>query len=869
MNTPLFPSMLARLLLLVALAGCSAETSLPGTEVPVPTPLPRCTVDQDCPDAALFICNTALSQCEPACRTREDCGAARRGQYALADCEANALGCQCDVNRCVASLCSADADCPKGALCRDGVCAAPPEALVVASCRVVPDVLIGHAGEAVRFEVLGRDAQGQPLVDPAGATWAALGAAVAGGGKGGGATFTLGEPGAEVEAVQARVGGATCRARVTVLPAEVPAGQVLAVVTDELTGRPIPGAVVEVFSADGVHQGKADTDAGGVARVAAQGEVIVSAFHTDFGYLTVAGYDTTTGTRRIALALRRNPSDRYGGYKGTFRGLPASTNLHAGLAGLSIPGLATDLTDAQLAGPSNPVRFSLLGQAREAEVPAGLYATLGSDLIQTQVAAQGVAGVCDAGLSGIDSPEAAIQAGACGTRTAWALAGDVPISELPPALFGGSPDLTQVLAQSIPLLRRFHSSVVRDVQFRLKPTPGIPVGAPDYGDVSDFTPLDHDFQRMRLGFQFAVSVPALPRYRGAYLDTALVLGAANVPGQGLVPLGLGMAVNAAPADPNTDIQAGLPAPGLVSVRMAPTHHGLEGSPYRLLVLADSNAALSDSTAGAARSGLVERIPGDRLTFDPRGTSPVALPGAFLPIPEGARYNFDSQPARGLAPRQFRLQGESDLSGATLLRVVFTHRTGRRWVVLVDPAKARAGFLLPVPPLPFEDRTYWGDSGGSRSRMLVQALTLRAPEGLAMGSAAVVESRDSIERLTERIHAFSVLDYGRPEVTWVVPGSEGLRVAPGIPLRVRTSAFKLGSGFADDGHVRLTFAGGTGCEGASVRGEVDVSQGRGEVELYPPSGCKGSDIQLTATLVDPSGVPLRPPVTATRYVNIVP
>lgn len=858
---------------LVALGGCapSSEGLSPG-DVPVPTPTPntRCTVDQDCPSATLFICNTAVSQCEPACRTREDCGVGKRGaEFALAQCDGNPLGCECDANRCVPSLCSADADCSGGLVCRNGLCGQPPPAASAAACRVVPDTLIGREGERVRFDVLATDASGQPLVTEEGATWTALGATVTGGGKGAGMSFTLATPGPEVEAVQAQVGGSRCVARVTVLPALVPGGQVRAVVTDELTGRPVSGAQVVASDAQGSVTGSGETDAGGVALVPAQGVVTLSVFHADFGYLTVARYDTTVGSRHLVLTPRRNPEARYGGYRGTFRNPPATANLHAGVASLSIPGLATELSGAQLVGATRSVRFNLLGQPRETTLPAGAYVTLSGEPVQTEVAAQGVAGVCDARLTGSEDPEAAILAGACGTRSAWALAGDVPLSELPPSIFGPAPDLNQLLAQSIPLFRRFHSSVVRDVQFRLAPTPVDASGAPDFRDVAHFTALDHDFQQLRLGFQFAVRVPELPRYRNAYLDSATVLGVASVPGRGLVPLGLGVAVNTTPADPRTDTQAGLPSPGLVSVRMAPAHHGLEGSPYRMLVLASSNAATTDASAGAASSGLLEPLPGERLPFDPKGASPVALTGTFLSIPEGARYNFEPTAYRGLEGRQFRFVVVPQLPGATMLRVVFSNRAGRRWTVLMDPSQVLNGFRLPVPPAPFEDRTYFGDTTGSRSRLGVQALSARNSDGAALSVAALVESRDSTERFADLVRAFSVLDYGRPEVTWVTPAEDGGRVAPGGAVRVRVTAFKPGSAPTDDGYVRLSFVGGTGCEGQTARGDVDVSQGLGEVELRLPAGCSGAGVQLTATLVDPDGEPLRPAVSSTRAVNVLP
>ena len=850
-----------------ALNGCASDEA-PGDLPPGPggDPNAACTVDQDCPDPALFFCNRVASRCEAACRTREDCGAAKRGSFALAECDTNPLGCQCDQGKCVVSLCSRDEDC--GAqVCRDGKCVAPPPASSAASCQVTPDFVLGRPGAKVRFDVSVRDATGKPVVLSEGITWTAVDPAVEGGGAGPSATFTLKTQAEASEAVVAKVGPAVCFARVTVLAAEAPVGQVRVVVTDELTGRPLQGARVVAATGTGTASGASATDASGVAWVPATGVVSLTAFHADYGYLTLAHYDTAEGSRDVTLPLRRNPLEFYGGAKGTFRNLPTTANLHVGFAGLSTPGLGLDIAPEQLNGPLQTVSVNLGGLPREWELPAGTYLALPSNPVKAEHQAPGVAGVCDASLSGITSAEEAIRAGTCGTRTAWALAGDVPPTEIPPSLLSPTIDGSQVLVQSIPLLRRFQSSVVRDVQFRLLPTPGAANGEPKFGDTAHFASVEHDFQQLPLGFQFAVRVPPLPRYRGVFLDGAFVLGAASVPGQGLVPLGLGFAVNVAPPDPNTDVQAGLPAPGLVSVRMAPAHHGLEGSAYRLLVLATSNATLNAVSAGTVSSGLIEPLA--RLSFDPRGHTPVQLSRGFLSLPEGARYNFTAEPYRGLEGRQFRFISDPGLSGATLLRVVFTNRLGHRWTVLLDPARATSGFRLPVPPAPLEDRTYFGDTTGTRALLLVQALAASKPgNDSALGPVALAEGNDvNLGQLADVTRAWSVLDYRRPEVSWLVPDGDGLSVPRESTVRVRTTGFRVGSGLTDDGYVQLSFTGGTGCEGQTVRGDVDASQGRGEVELKLPPGCSGLGLFMTATLVDPSGAPLRPAVSSTRIVNL--
>ncbi|AKJ03154.1 hypothetical protein ATI61_118175 [Archangium gephyra] len=874
MNPPLRLALCAVLLSFSSLwTACGDSRPLPGEPDDTP-PTDACQVDQDCPDPGLFFCDTVTSRCQAACKTQEDCTAAKRGQYRLAQCDGNALGCRCDNSRCVVAQCSADAECAAaGQVCRNGRCGAAPEASAVTACRVTPDFVVGREGTLARFSVLAMDAAGRAVVVPSGAAWTALDESVVveGGGTGVESVFVLSAvtEGAR-ESVRARVGSATCTARVSVLGAVVVPGQLRAVVKDELTGRPLAGAAVVVADAAGAVTATGKTDASGVVTLAAPVEAgSVSVFHEDFGYLTVA-HEGAAGPRDLALPLRRNPTDRYGGYQGTFRNMPVSADMHTGLAGLSAPDAVTDVSASLLAGPVREVAFTMGGQAREATLPAGAYVVLpGSTLAVTDVSARGLAGVCGAAPEGSASAEEAMAAGACGTRTAWALGGDVPLNALP-LVSGGTVDVGQLLAQTIPLLRTFSSSVVRDVEFRLKETPETDSGAPDFRDQTHFVTVDHDFkedQRMGLGFQFAVRVPALPSYRG-YMDSAAVMGAVRVPGRGVVPLGLGMGVNTNPADHNTDTQVGLPAPGLVSVRMAPAHHGLEGSPYELMITASSSAASRDATAGAASSMLIHRTL-QKLPFDPKGATPVMVSGPFLPVPEGARYNYNRVAGGGLEGRQLRFLGAPELPASTVLRAVFTNQAERGWVVLMDAARAGTGVRLPLPPEGFEDRTYYGDTVGSRSPMGMQALAARrtgTSAGAAVNLHGLVEADGvDLEHLGELTVAWSALDYGRPLVTWLEPEEDGQSVSKSSKVKVRVLGFRVGSGPLDEGYVRLTFAGGTGCESAPVNGYV--VEGRGEVELQLPETCTGAGVQLNATLVDTAGVELSPPVRSQRTLTI--
>ncbi|OJH38715.1 hypothetical protein [Cystobacter ferrugineus] len=710
---------------MAACSGGGFSPFLPGPDEATPWLPGSCQVDQDCPDPQLFICDTASARCQPACRTREDCTAARRSPaYRLSACDDNPLGCQCDDNRCVEAMCSADGECAaSGQVCRDGRCTGALAARA-RTCRVTPDHVVGRVGSRVRFSLLAWDETGEPVaVAPAEQRWTALEASVSG--DAGGASFVLSAPTPEArETVRAEVGGAVCTARVRVLEALTP-GQLRVVVTDEQTGRPIPGARVVVADAAGAVTGEAPTDEGGVVLPPGGAEVgSVSVFHEDFDYLTVA-HTGKTGPLELSLPLRRNPTGRTGGFAGTVQGL-SELAMHMGMAGLSSPDEGPGASASSLLEPERQVDFFSAGQRRLATLPAGAFAVLaGSTLRERDVQGRGIAGVC--------AEESPTLEGACGVRTAWGLGGELPLNALQ---LGGGVDVGSLLARATPLLRTIRSWVVRDVPFSLEGTTGA------------LTRRDPDFSEersMALGFPFVLRVPALPGHQGRYMDSLWVLGSARVPGRGGVPLGLGLGMNTAPADPNTDTQPGLPAPGLVRVRMAPTHHGLEGSPYVLHLTASSSTG---AVSGLLHRGL------EALPFDPTGAAPVAIQGPFLPVPEGARYS----PVDDEGGRRLRPPTDPALPPGTVLRAVFSNGVGARWVVLLDASRDAQGVRLPVPPTPFEDRTFQGNHLGSFASLELQAWSLREG-GLPDGERLPLEelTRDeNLSRLGELVVAWSAL-----------------------------------------------------------------------------------------------------------------
>ncbi len=885
-----------RLALLASLAAGAFALSAcgPGDETPdggtgPATPCdPRtetceCIGDEDCPGDGLFFCNTTSFTCQPACRSKADCSAEARGEYALDYCSGN-LGCVCDEGACVASLCSADVDCGATSVCRNGTCVSAPAAATAQKCQITPDFAIVKAGQPAQFWVSFWSADNQPVVLKDGITWSAetdrVAAPTANGAT---ATFNGLTAGDVNGAVKVTAGSAECFAQVRTLSSDITSTDLRVTVIDELTGRPVQGATVMLshptsgaaIGSPGQTQpnGSVSIDFSGAANVTA------TAFHNDFTYVSIVNYPTS-GSRDLVIAVRRNQVDQYGGYKGTFENIPTSPNVHAAIAGMSIPGAVTDLSVAQLLGHNVPTNVKI-GNAidqKDVPLPAGvfLHFSEGKDEIKNGISAQGLAGVCTSELAGVGDVEAAIRAGKCGTRTAWALAADVPINELPiDAVAGGfdNIDYGQVLGRIIPIFKRFSSSVRRDVQFGLQTVPrseNDPDGEANFSNTAHFTDVNHAFGQMPLGFAFAVKVPELPQFRNEYADGVLLLGGAEVKGRGVVPLGIAAGLNTAmPKDGRVDPQGDLQA-GHAMMRMAPTHHGLEGSQYGVTAIALSLQSLNDASAGLAMSALYHRLADNRLVFDPSGETPVELTGTFLNYPENARYNFTGTAQNGLAGRTFRFVSGKDLGAASIVRVQFSDVADRRWVAIASPADAAAGFALPVPPtvnaVPFRDRTFrTSNTMGERSDLLVQALQLRNGTSPVTFANLVEANGTNMDRFGDFMTAFSAIDYGRPEITWVTPAA-GETIPAGSTLRLDVSSFRVGTGTDDDGIVKITFNGGASAGCTELTISQDASGGKGELSQPLPAGCTGQGVEMTATLHTQGG-PVVPAVAKRVTANI--
>ncbi len=833
-----------------------------------------CAVDEDCGNVRFYSCNMKTLTCEPSCTTKDDCTSPDR-PVALDYC-GGALGCQCDALKCVASLCAADVDCGGTSVCRSGKCEAAPDATAVTKCVVTPSTAILKTGQKMKFSVAAFGAGDVPVVLKTGIAWTAVAGSgsVPASSSGASVEFTAANAAAAAaDAVTATIGTKTCSANITVISGSPTAGKIGVLAIDELTGRPIDGATVVANKTDGsaLGTGSTATTVNGYAEVSYGTETAVSVtlYHDNFSYLTVANYKVA-GSRLLSMVTRRNQLDKYGGYKGKFKNVPATGSVHLGIAGMSIPGSVTDLDFNQLIGPSVPTNIKLgtVYNMNDVPVPAGIYMGFSNTEIKTNYAGFGIAGTCGNATKEKD--------GTCGTRTAWALSGDVEISDVPISEFTnglGGVNFAKVLTPLIPVFRKFNSSVVRDVQFDL-------VAGDPQVDAGHLVPVDHDFAQVPLAFGFAAKVPSLPKLNDKFVDAAILLGGAIVPGRGVVPLGIGAGINDKTAfDDKTDKEKDLPAAGLVSMRVAPTHHGLEGTQYAMVALAISLAGATSSNAGLATSALLARLPGNKLPFDPKGTTPVAFRAkpddasspelTFLAHPEHATYNFLSTTKNTVLGRQFKFVTAPNLSDVSVIRVVLQDGAQHRWVIYLDPAEASTGFRLPTPPGAFSDRSFSNDSLSNSPRSFLFVQTVRLNKDPVAGGGAIsfnelVEQNDfNGDRMVDFTTGFAVMDYARPSVEFLSPVNDGDTLTKSAgPIKLKVRSFKIGSTTTEDGFVRVSFTGGTGC-GTPIDVKTDAS-GKGEINVDVAAGCSGASVAITATLMDNAtpAAPLNPPADST-------
>jgi hypothetical protein len=303
--------------------------------------------------------------------------------------------------------------------------------------------------------------------------------------------------------------------------------------------------------------------------------------------------------------------------------------------------------------------------------------------------------------------------------------------------------------------------------------------------------------------------------------------------------------------------------------MAPTHHGLEGAHYGLLIAAISAKGLSDKSAGLGASALFPRLPGNKLVFDPAGNTPMDVSTQVFPVyPEGAKFNYSGAADGAIPARSFRITGA--LTGVNVVRVSFADALQTRWDILVDPASP--GFTVPPVPGTLRDRVFSNNvAQGIRSDLLVQAFRMAKdplnPPSTPVSFTDYVELNDTnADRTTDFLTAFSFLDYARPEISFKTPSSSPATITAGSKLVMNVTGFSIGTDASDDGIVGVTFAGGAGCTNTTISTETPM-KGSGTVELTLPATCLGTGIVINAALLKNATTALSPPVSASITATI--
>jgi hypothetical protein len=213
-----------------------------------------------------------------------------------------------------------------------------------------------------------------------------------------------------------------------------------------------------------------------------------------------------------------------------------------------------------------------------------------------------------------------------------------------------------------------------------------------------------------------------------------------------------------------------------------------------------------------------------------------------------------------------------VAGVNVLRVSFSDNLETRWDVLVDPASP--GFTLPTPPGTLRDRLF--DNGnsttGGRSSLVVQAFRMTkdplVTTSAAIGFTEYVEFNDTnADRTTDFLTAFSFLSYSTPSISFKTPSANPATVTKGSKIVLKVGGFSVGTAASDDGVVKLSFGGATGCADVILNTEVPM-KGSGEVESTLPMACVGTGISIKAELLKTDGAtPIAPAIAKTITATI--
>jgi hypothetical protein len=695
----------AAMVFMVTTTGCGSENTDTTTDDGGPCAADpfsaecKCTKPADCdplrPENRFKWLCTPAKKCVRTCTKNADCN--------------TAAGESCEDAVCRPAGCGANSDCTNGDECIGGACRAPFTATDVSSCRVLPAAALTVDGSTKTFSVISYGADGKVIAFKGETTWSidGTGATVAAG------VVTGGNADGKYT-VKATVNGKDCTSAAGQNYAAADANKQRVVVANLSTQAPVAGAKV-VMGAEEV-----STDANGVAlfNTKANGDAI-SVFHNNYAYLTMLDV-----TDNDVVAFLKPPA-KAGKFSGsmTARSFDELSDLkgtvHLALYGGSVPGNLIDLQLASLLGELKPTTLDLGSQQATIPLPDGTIIGLGEQMFKTEY--------------NVVAP--------VGIRTVWGLGGNADFSAITGALggviSGGTENLNigEILTKLLPLLGKLQSGVIAGLDAQDGVT--TPIG-----------------EKMKLDtllrLKVEAKIPALPTYDGdKKFEGAIVLGGAMYYPQGLVPLGITAGLDGDPTGKDTTNppdgfvdanDTAITEKGVLSMRLAPMHGGLEGSKYGMVALAASISGLLDAggTSGLVLSGLVEA----GGTFS--GKSDVVTKVDF-----GGR-NFMGVPTASIDARTISV---SQVAGAVFHRIDIGS-DDREWSVYF-PAKSGASTVtIPAVPAGFEDRFVKTATATEEPGVIVQSVGFTAGDATPNYAQVLKFDSENMDDLTGRINAFS-------------------------------------------------------------------------------------------------------------------
>jgi hypothetical protein len=679
----------------------------------------RCNGDPDC--AAGYACENHFCMVV-ACEVDDDC---LDGEICLAH-----------LGTCSQPTCGETADCAAGKICIGGTCTTAPDPATVGRCAI-NGTTVSRQGQTLNLSATAYSAGGA-VVSAMTYTWAITAGADAASVAGG--VITGADATADWE-VTATVAGTsvTCVATGNNY-ADVDAGWMRVIVVDQRDGALVEGAAVVMVKGELV--ASTTTDASGVALLDLTGQAdSVTVFYDTptlgANYVTVV----RPSTMDLLIPVFTKEKARVAGVKGAFDySKLANRQLKLGLAGLSMPENFADIDFSMLIGESVPTVIDIPGLPIPEDgvaLPQGLTMAFGTSDFKPTYAVQGIKG----------------------QRTLWGLGGSYRLSAITDLLPVLAPVLENaddgipvglILASVMPLLSQMHHAAAVGIQVA-----SVACVANETSDCPQA--LGEEFQTQDLSFasgldfRTSFTMPLLPRNEAddGFLGGTFGIVGVNLPGQGLVPLGIGAGVD----DLDTrDEEAGdghiSAADGSADDQMlisyARQHSGLDGHGIYNLVLALDIDALGGSLGGdtgdapavsASVSGLVVSA-NHFAQCDGNVATCIRQPtfSSFLPLPAGA--HFDS------VSRSFT--AGSAVADADFYRIAGEGSAGN-WIVLFDKDQYTGQFALPEVPEGYEDRI---------ADMTVQAFALAGDRSLEELVTFGGHNLDGLNAITEK---FSSVD----------------------------------------------------------------------------------------------------------------